>query len=1263
MPALQAAFAPHAHLVRDKNCRRANNFNYWGGQITRWPPITVSYTLEIIANFNVSAAACHHDDKIKWVSCGAMGRVLLLATTLVASVSALYYDTPEDCSWTPMPGREVDSVFLTCRLSSINSRLERTNFSVIPSDSTRGLRIQCEDQSLGHLEPHGFSSLVNLEQLEIVGCALESVPAGAFHGLASLKRLTIVAGPGLGVMRVEQGALANLSGLHHLDLSQNSIREFPSSELCSLDNLMHLNVSRNEIGSTFDLALSTRPNCLENISLLDLSQNEITSLEAGSLPSLSGLSELRINDNFIRFISPDFFANSSLQTLDMSNNQINHLPPHLLTTLPLRSLFLGNNTLSSLPIDAFTGQKQLERLSLRGNLLTGVQLKPELATDLLSLLHLDLSANMLETLDPAFLAALPSLQVLKVSENQLSSLQMPPSLFQLTELNMSGNQLIKVEARSLVGLEALTHLNLANNQLQSIHSATFRNASSILVLDLSSNKLQEVPESLKYLTNLQTLDIGKNFISNIMDSPLTVMEGLWRLQIHGNQIRNISHSVFSNLHTLQILDMSANQIENIDRGAFDQNKLLRAIRLDGNLVQEIEGIFTHLPDLIWLNVSDNRITTFDFALVPRTLHWLDISHNKVSELGNYFDLSADLALSYLNAGFNRLKTLGPVNVPDNVETLLLNDNSITEVAPYTFFRKAKLVKVDLTVNGITGIGQTALRLPSDMADLPQFLLGGNPVLCDCAMQWFKTINDNNSIQRYPFIADLESIYCRLVYTTEQAFIPLVEARPDQFLCQYQTHCFSLCQCCVFDSCDCKMTCPDGCSCYHDNSWTKNIIQCSSSQFTSLPDSMPMDATEIFLDGNQLQTLQSHTFIGRKNLRVLHLNNSNIDRIENQTFNGLKSLTVLHLENNNVKSLQGFEFSGLSHLRELYLQNNQITSIHNNTFKVLKSLEVLFLQGNTIVDYPIWQLASNPYLVSLKLAQNLWSCECEYVQRFRGWLKVFGQKVTDMDELSCISNEAVGIATMRMAEYNSSPCVESNGKAIANGIVQEQEVRDYTPVMIATLASFALILLLALCLFIFRHSLRVWIHSKYGVRVFDSLECKLESGKLFDCYISYSPADDVFVRQVLAHDLEVGNKYRVCLHHRDLPNNTVISDTVVRAGEAAKRSIVVLSPNFLKTEWARYDFKSGLLQAVNQGSKKVIFVLVGSLENCQLDPNLRLLLKNNIVLQWGDALFWEKMRYSLPDLQQAQPQSPSTYSSYRVQPQHKLQGSVNHALHM
>eukprot|EP00090_Calanus_glacialis_P019644 TRINITY_DN30137_c0_g1_i1.p1 TRINITY_DN30137_c0_g1~~TRINITY_DN30137_c0_g1_i1.p1 ORF type:complete len:1191 (-),score=181.26 TRINITY_DN30137_c0_g1_i1:163-3735(-) len=1184
----------------------------------------------------------------------------IISFALFGLGSCLFYDTPEDCSWSPMPNSD-DSVFLTCKLSSINSRLERTNFSVIPSENTRGLKIVCTEPNLGKLEPSGFASLSLLEELVIDGCALESLPSDAFKGLFGLKKLSVIT-KNLSVLKVEADTFSHLSSLESLDLSENSIREFPSGEICKLTELTHLNLSSNEIGSTFDLSVQApTASCLPHLKLLDLSNNEITSLESNTLPGWASLEDLRLQKNFIRFIAPDVFSNSSIKILDMSNNQINHLPPSLFHSIPLQSLSLANNTLSSLPTDVFHGQKQLEILDLSGNLLVSSQLTPTLTQDMFSLMEIDLGGNQIDNVQPDFLSTMPNLQALKLNGNKIQALKMSPDLFQLRNLDVSSNKLVKITADNFNGLESLTHLSLANNQIQTIHTATFRNASQILVLDISDNQLMSVPESLKYLTNLQTLDIGHNYISDINNSPFSVMEGLWRLQIHGNQIKNISHNIFSNLKTLQIIDMSRNEIASIDRGAFDQNKMLRAIRLDGNQVREIDGIFTHLPELIWLNVSDNKIKNFDYALVPRTLHWLDISHNEVQELGNYFDLSGDMALTYINAGFNKLTIVAPLNVPDSVETLLLNDNTISEVSPYTFFKKAKLVKVDLTVNEISGIAQTAIRLSSEIIDLPQFLLGGNPIICDCEMQWFKTVNDNNNIQRYPIIADLESIYCRLVYTTEQAFIPLVEARNDQFLCSYQTHCFSLCQCCQFDSCDCEMTCPTGCNCYHDNSWTKNIIQCSSNQFTNLPESMPMDATEIFLDGNLLDNLKSHTFIGRKNLRVLHLNNSRIDKIENQTFNGLKSLTVLHLENNNIRTLQGFEFSGLSHLRELYLQNNQITSIHNATFKALKSLEVLFLYGNTIVDYPVWQLAFNPYLVSIKIAENLWSCDCDFMQKFRGWLKVFNSKVYDAEQITCVSNEATGL-NIRMTNYDISPC-EQQGTAVAKNQVQDRDVKDYTPLMIATLASFALVILLAMVMFVFRHSIRVWIHSKYGVRMFESLESKMETGKLFDAYISYSPQDDVFVRQVLGNELEISSKYRVCLHHRDLPANTVVSDTVVRAAEAAQRAVIVLSQNFLKTEWSRFDYKSGLLQAVNNGNKKVIFVLLGNIESSLLDPNLRLLLKNNIVLQWGDSLFWEKMKYSLPDQQKAQPQAPS-YSTYRPQPfQKNLTGQINAAMHM
>ena len=140
----------------------------------------------------------------------------------------------------------------------------------------------------------------------------------------------------------------------------------------------------------------------------------------------------------------------------------------------------------------------------------------------------------------------------------------------------------------------------------------------------------------------------------------------------------------------------------------------------------------------------------------------------------------------------------------------------------------------------------------------------------------RTMNKEISSPNLPLIGDLESIYCRLPFGRQLTFAPLVDIGASEFLCPYATHCFALCHCCDYDACDCEMACPDSCSCYHDSTWSTNIVECSATNATQLPIKLPMDATELLLDGNNLVKLKSHTFIGRKNLRSLFLNNSNIE---------------------------------------------------------------------------------------------------------------------------------------------------------------------------------------------------------------------------------------------------------------------------------------------------------------------------------------------------------------------------------------------------
>jgi Leucine-rich repeat (LRR) protein len=109
--------------------------------------------------------------------------------------------------------------------------------------------------------------------------------------------------------------------------------------------------------------------------------------------------------------------------------------------------------------------------------------------------------------------------------------------------------------------------------------------------------------------------------------------------------------------------------------------------LDGNLLSDLSGLFTRLPNLVWLNVSDNRLSWFDYALVPSGLQWLDLHANRLTELGNHLELSGgQLKLSTLDASANRLTELAGSAIPDSVELLFLSDNLISKVNMiYIFF--------------------------------------------------------------------------------------------------------------------------------------------------------------------------------------------------------------------------------------------------------------------------------------------------------------------------------------------------------------------------------------------------------------------------------------------------------------------------------------------------------------------------------------------------------------------------------------------------
>ncbi|XP_067006703.2 toll-like receptor Tollo [Anabrus simplex] len=1214
---------------------------------------------------------------------------------LSASLSkALRYQAPDECKWVVLnpsdtgggnnpsageylPGESSgttgEDVALECRLRTINSELENTNFSVIQPEHTVRLRLECSDILFfqSSLSSGSFRPLVELRDLSIEYCKIGNLSAGAFRGLRELRNLTVRTHNtdwSAMTLQVDPGAFTEELGLlERLDLGENNMWSIPEGVFCTLHSLEYLNLTRNRLreiaGFRFSASVSSSSNpadrCGGNLKILDLSNNSIDSLPPAGLSGLARLQQLNLQGNGINFLADRALEGlTSLTILRLADNKLISLPPELFAdTRDVKEVYLQNNSINVLAPGLFNDLTQLLVLDISSNELTTEWVNTATFTGLVRLVVLNLSHNRIAKLEASVFRDLYSLQILHLEENIIETIPENTfaSLYNLHTLILSGNKLATIDSYTFNGLYVLSLLSLDNNNIHTIHPEALKNSSSLQDLHLNSNKLFEVPDVLRDVPLLKTLDLGENHIVNIANSSFSDMQHMYGLRLTDNNIGNITKGTFDRMSALKILNLSRNKIQKVEAGAFDNNANLQAIRLDANYLTDIGGLFTKLPSLIWLNISDNKLEWFDYALIPTGLQWLDIHANRIAELGNYFEIESQLHLSTFDASFNKLTEITGSAIPDSVELLFLNDNQISKVQSYTFFKKPNLTRVDLQRNNISSLNPNSLRISSvpGIRTLPEFHIGGNPYQCDCTMEWLQKVNMNNHARNQPRLMDLNNIYCKLLYNRGRRFVPLVEATPQQFLCRYESHCFAVCHCCDFDACDCEMTCPTNCTCYRDQSWSANVVDCTSAGYVEhLPDQIPMEATQLFLDGNDIRHVGSHAFIGRKRLKILFLNSSNIEIIHNRTFNGLKELKLLHLEDNIIRELKGYEFEGLDSLQDLYLQRNRITSIHNSTFAPLRELRLLHLHHNRLSHFAVWKLS--PSLTDITLSGNPWSCECEYIDNFREWLQSVAESVKDDSHIRCSYSHGndteidsgVGDELEEKDGYflihdNSSTCIgTANSSTIFSNmtstktIIQRQPINDYIPLLIATLCAAVLVIAVILLVFIYRQELRVRFYSRFGVRLFyRSGDGNLDDrDKLFDAFISYSSKDEAFVAEELAPNLEHGDPpYKLCLHYRDFPVGAFIAETIVQAVESSRRTIMILSENFIKSEWCRFEFKSAHHQVLRDRRKRLIVVLLGEVPQKDLDPDIRLYLKTNTYLQWGDKLFWEKLRFALPDV--------------------------------
>ncbi|XP_017051243.2 toll-like receptor 7 [Drosophila ficusphila] len=1176
------------------------------------------------------------------------------ASSAASAASPVHSGPANQCSWSY---NGTSSVHCALRLIEKQPGLDLQG-----ADGSSQLTIQCSELYLfeSSLPVAVFARLQTLESLRLDSCKLLQLPNNAFEGLGTLKTLHLSShnsewGP-TRALELFPDSLGGLKQLTELDLGDNNLRQLPAGFLCPVGNLQVLNLTRNRIRTAEQLGFADM-NCGagsgsagSELQVLDASHNELRSIsESWGISRLRRLQHLNLAHNNLSELSGEALAGlASLRIVNLSNNHLETLPEGLFAgSKELREIHLQQNELYELPKGLFHRLEQLLVVDLSGNQLTSNHVDNTTFAGLIRLIVLNLAHNALTRIDYRTFKELYFLQILNLRNNSIGHIEdnafLP--LYNLHTLNLAENRLHTLDDKLFNGLYVLSKLTLNNNLISVVEPAVFKNCSDLKELDLSSNQLNEVPRALQDLAMLRTLDLGENQIRTFDNQSFKNLHQLTGLRLIDNQIGNITVGMFQDLPRLSVLNLAKNRIQSIERGSFDKNYELEAIRLDRNFLADINGVFATLVSLLWLNLSENHLVWFDYAFIPSNLKWLDIHGNYIEALGNYYKLQEEIRVKTLDASHNRITEIGPMSIPNTIELLFINNNLIGNVQPNAFVDKANLARVDLYANQLSKLQLQQLRVAPVVAPkpLPEFYLGGNPFECDCTMDWLQRIN-NLTTRQHPRVMDMANIECVMPHARGAAVRPLSGLRPQDFLCRYESHCFALCHCCDFDACDCEMTCPSNCTCYHDQIWSTNVVDCGGQQTTELPRRVPMDSSVVYLDGNNFPVLKNHAFIGRKNLRALYVNGSQVAAIQNRTFASLASLQLLHLADNKLRTLHGYEFEQLSALRELYLQNNQLTTIENATLAPLAALELLRIDGNRLVTLPIWQMHATHFgnrLRSISLGRNQWSCRCQFLQALTSYVADNALIVQDAQDIYCMSassgsggshledtSASVGSLEKRELDFNATgaACTDyySGGSMLQHGIPE-----SYIPLLAAALALLFLLVVIAM-VFAFRESLRIWLFAHYGVRVFGP-RCE-ESEKLYDAVLLHSAKDSEFVCQHLAAQLETGRPpLRVCLQHRDLAHDATHYQ-LLEATRVSRRVVILLTRNFLQTEWARCELRRSVHDALRGRPQKLVIIEEPEVAfEAESDIELLPYLKTSAVhrIRRSDRHFWEKLRYALP----------------------------------
>ena len=435
------------------------------------------------------------------------------------------------------------------------------------------------------------------------------------------------------------------------------------------------------------------------------------------------------------------------------------------------------------------------------------------------------------------------------------------------------------------------------------------------------------------------------------------------------------------------------------------------------------------------------------------------------------------------------------------------------------------------------------------------------------------------------------------------------------------------------TCPCMSNCPVNCTCYRGSSLVyMNAVDCSGARLTSVPVGISDTCILLDLSGSILFSITPDNFQGLSLLNKLYLNSSYIREIHAGAFQPLSNLALLNLGHNSLHNLTAGIFEGLDNLESLTLSFNNISLIEGRIFEPVKRLKFLDLRGNKLKTFSNNEYATMSNILSLQVSKNPFSCDCKLKQ----FILNSANRILDLNDVLCeMHNTSANFTDTYPLTAVPMTDLCLNVSVIYNDTKTESEILDKQAIAAMSTVLFVFVLGLMGFGIVFwnREFLKVWCFVKFGWK-FCREQNETDANRPYDAFVCYNSEDEQFVIRKLVPHLEGtwnGRQgYKLCLHFRDFPLGAAIAESIVAAVENSKRVIIVLSENFLNSEWCHYEFQTAHHKLLQERKNRIIIILLHEINNDLHDNQLRIYLKTHTYVKYGDPWFWPKLEYAMPD---------------------------------